>query len=181
MLGARLLVDASVEMATSLGISDAVIGLTIVAVGTSLPEVATSVVATIRNERDIAVGNAVGSNLFNILGILGVTAMVAPAASSASLAVIDTIIEFDLPVMVATAIICLPMLFKGRLVRWEGMLFLAAYASYLVFLVLTETESGARETFANAMLFSSPLVLIVLGWSVYQAMRGRSAVAQRPA
>ncbi|MGD9934711.1 MAG: calcium/sodium antiporter [Dehalococcoidia bacterium] len=171
ILGARFLVDSGVTLARDLGVSDAVIGLTIIAVGTSLPEVATSVIATLRNERDIAIGNVVGSNLFNILGILGVTAMVTPMAGSASLAVIDTIVAFDLPVMVATALICLPMLFKGRLVRWEGFLFVAAYATYVVFLVLTETGAGARETLANALIFTSPLVLIVLGWSIYQGIR----------
>lgn len=171
ILGACLLVDSGVTLASDLGVSDAVIGLTIIAVGTSLPEVATSVVATIRNERDIAVGNVVGSNLFNILGILGVTSLVAPLVGSSSLAVIDTIVEFDLPVMVATALICLPMLFKGQLVRWEGVLFVVAYATYVVFLILTETGSGARETLGNALLFSSPLVVIVLGWSLYQGLR----------
>ncbi|MGD9935723.1 MAG: calcium/sodium antiporter, partial [Dehalococcoidia bacterium] len=148
VLGARLLVDSGVELASSLGVSDAVVGLTIIAIGTSLPEVATSVIATIRNERDIAVGNVVGSNIFNILGILGVASAIAPVGGDAALQVKDTIARFDMPVMVATAIVCLPMLFKGHLVRWEGIAFLGAYATYVAFLILTETESGARGTFA---------------------------------
>ena len=165
--------EAAAIAAADLVPSDAVIGLTIIAVGTSLPEVATSVIATIRNQRDIAVGNVVGSNLFNLLGILGVTGVVAPVLGASSLAVIDTIIAFDMPVMVATALICLPMLFKGRLDRWEGALFLAAYTAYVVFLVLTETGSGASETLATALLFSSPMVVAVIGRNLYQSLRIR--------
>jgi len=175
VLGARLLVDSGVALARDLGVSDAIIGLTIIAVGTSLPEVATSVIATIRDERDIAVGNVVGSNLFNLLGILGVTGVVAPLLGASSLAVIDTIIAFDLPVMVATALVCLPMLFKGRLVRWEGVLFLVAYTAYVLFLVLTETGNGASETLATALVFSSPFVVAVLGWNLYQSLRVRAS------
>ncbi len=174
VVGARLLVDSGVELASSLGVSDAVIGLTIIAIGTSLPEVATSVIATIRNERDIAVGNVVGSNIFNILGILGVASVIAPLGGDSALAVKDTIAKFDLPIMVATAVVCLPMLFKGRLVRWEGISFIAAYAAYVVFLILTETGSGARGTFALALLLFSPLVLAVMGWSVFRALRPAS-------
>lgn len=175
VVGARLLVDSGVELAGALGVSDAVIGLTIIAIGTSLPEVATSVIATLRNERDIAVGNVVGSNIFNVLGILGVASVIAPLGGESAMAVKDTIAKFDLPIMVATAIVCLPMLFKGRLVRWEGIAFIAAYAAYVGSLVLTETGSGARGTFGIAIAFSSPLVLAILGWSVFQALRPRHA------
>ena len=171
VVGARLLVGSAVALASSLGVSDAIVGLTIIAIGTSLPEVATSVIATIRKERDIAVGNVVGSNIFNVLGILGVAAAIAPVGGEAALQVKDTIVRFDMPIMVATAIVCLPMLFKGHLVRWEGVAFLVAYGAYVVFLILTETGSGARGTFVGALLFSSPLVAAVLGWSVFRALR----------
>ena len=95
-----------------------VIGLTIVAAGTSLPEVATSVVAALRGERDIAVGNVIGSNTFNILGVLGLSGLVAPAG----LPVRRAMLSFDLPVMIAVAVACLPVFFTGHLIaRWEGL------------------------------------------------------------
>lgn len=117
VLGARWLVDASVELARALGISEAVIGLTLVAAGTSLPEVATSIVATVRGERDIAVGNVIGSNLYHILAILGLAALLAPDG----LAVNPSVLGFDLPVMVAAAVACLPVFFIGGVIaRWQG-------------------------------------------------------------
>ena len=91
--GAQLLVDGSISLARIMGVSDIVIGLTIVAAGTSLPEVATSVIASFKGERDIAVGNVIGSNIFNILGVLGLTAMVSPAG----IPVAPAILTFDLP------------------------------------------------------------------------------------
>jgi len=104
VLGARLLVAGSVALARLLGVGELVIGLTIVAAGTSLPEVATSVVASIRGERDIAVGNVVGSNIFNILCVLGASA----AASKTGIAVTTSVLKFDIPVMTAAAVACLP-------------------------------------------------------------------------
>jgi len=123
--GSHLLVRSSVAAARLWGVSDAVIGLTIVAAGTSLPELATSVVAALRRQPDIAVGNVVGSNLFNILGILGVASTVRPLAAPG-------IRPLDLGVMVGTSVAVLPLLWTGRrLQRWEGALLLAAYAAYL--------------------------------------------------
>ncbi|MFC1464575.1 MAG: calcium/sodium antiporter, partial [Candidatus Brachytrichaceae bacterium NZ_4S206] len=109
VLGSRWLVDGAIAVARALGVDEVVIGLTIVAGGTSLPEVATSVMASIRGERDIAVGNAVGSNLFNLLSVLGLTAMVAPAG----VAVAPSVLAFDMPVMLVVAIACLPIFFTG--------------------------------------------------------------------
>jgi cation:H+ antiporter len=101
-------VDGAVYIAKSLGVSDLVIGLTIISVGTSLPEVATSIIAALRGERDIAVGNVVGSNLFNIFFILGIAAV-----SGGGIAVADSAIRFDLPVMTVVAFACLPIFFTG--------------------------------------------------------------------
>ncbi len=116
-LGARWLVEASTATARALGVSELVIGLTIVAVGTSLPEAATSVLASIRGERDIAVGNVIGSCLFNILCVLGLGAMVSPVG----ITVPAEALEFDIPVMIAVAVACLPILGRGhRISRWEG-------------------------------------------------------------
>lgn len=126
--GGRMFVDGSVQVARGLGISEAVIGLTIVAAGTSMPELATSVVAAFRRAPDIAVGNVVGSNIFNLLGIAGVTALVSPISSPG-------ISWLDLGVMTAFAILLLPLMRSDyELKRWEGALLLAAYGSYFALL-----------------------------------------------
>ena len=129
VIGARLLVDSAVEIATTFGISEAVIGLTIVAVGTSLPELATSVIAAYRKHTEIAVGNIVGSNVFNIFGILGLTALIAPIPADPRFAAID------MPWAMATAVglTVLAFALKG-LPRMAGLALLAAYAAYLFFM-----------------------------------------------
>ena len=107
--GSRWLVQGAVEISKLLGVSDVVIGLTIVSAGTSLPEVATSVMASVRGERDIAVGNVVGSNIFNILAVAGMSALVAPSGINAA----QSIVFFDIPFMTAVAFACLPIFFTG--------------------------------------------------------------------
>ncbi len=129
VFGAGLLVDAAIEIARELGLSEVVIGLTLVAVGTSLPELVTSVVAAIRRQGDVAFGNIVGSNIFNILGIAGATAVYVP------LAVPPEIAALDIWVMLAAAIILVVFAVTGwRVNRWEGGLLLAGYAAYLAVL-----------------------------------------------
>ncbi|HHY53962.1 MAG TPA: calcium/sodium antiporter, partial [Chloroflexi bacterium] len=136
VFGARWFVDGAVELARNLGMSELIIGLTIVAAGTSMPEVATSLVAAIRGERDIAVGNVVGSNIFNILAVLGLSALASPAG----LPVASGMLTIDMPFMVAVAIACLPIFLTGHTIaRWEGVVFLAYYAAYTVYLVLDAT------------------------------------------
>lgn len=131
VLGARWLVDGATTAARTLGVSELVIGLTIVAIGTSLPELTASVVATLRGERDIAAGNVIGSNIFNLLSVLGLTALVAPYG----VPVAPAAAAFDLPVMVAASIACLPIFFVGnRISRWEGGLFLVYYGVYVAYL-----------------------------------------------
>jgi cation:H+ antiporter len=160
VVGADWLVDAAVQFARALGVSDLVIGLTVVAAGTSLPEVATSVVATIRGERDIAVGNVVGSNTFNILCCLGVSGLVAPGG----LTVAPPLLAFDLWVMLAAAVACFPVFVTGRqIARWEGSLFLLYYVAYTVFLILAATRHAALQGFSDTMLeYVLPLTVIVL-------------------
>ncbi len=160
VIGAGWLVDAAVAFALWLGVDELVIGLTVVAVGTSLPEIATSVMAAWRGERDMAVGNAVGSNVFNLLGCLGLGAMLSPEGLPVAKAALD----FDLWVMLAVAAACLPIfLARKRIARWEGVVFLAYYAAYLVYLVLDSTNSGMLKTFSFAMLgFVLPLSLVTL-------------------
>jgi cation:H+ antiporter len=159
VLGARWLVDGAVAAAAMLGISEAVTGLTVVAAGTSLPEVAASVVATLRGERDIAVGNVLGSNIFNLTVILGTTAVVAGGVEVAS-----GILRFDMPVMTAVAIACLPIFFTGHAIaRWEGALFLALYVAYTAYLVLDATGHAALPHYRDAMLlFVLPLAAVTL-------------------
>lgn len=123
--GSRLLVVSAVAVARLWGISDAIIGLTVVSAGTSMPELATSVIAALRRQPDIAVGNVVGSNIFNVLGILGASAAVAPLAAPG----IDKV---DLAVMVGFAAALFPLLYTGRrLLRWEGAVLLLGYGLYL--------------------------------------------------
>jgi cation:H+ antiporter len=130
LLGARLLVSGAVGLATDLGVSDAVIGLTVVAIGTSMPELVTSVVAARRGHGDVAFGNILGSNIFNILGILGITALVKP------LAVPDVIADFDIWVMLAaTALLVATSVSGWRITRTEGAILLACYVAYLAWLV----------------------------------------------
>jgi len=160
VIGADWLVDAAVIAAHWLGVSDLVIGLTVVAVGTSLPEIATSVMAAWRGERDLAIGNAVGSNVFNLLGCLGLGAMMSPDGLPVAAAALD----FDLWVMLAVAVACLPIfLARKRIARWEGMLFLLYYVAYVVYLVLDARGSGMLKTFNQAMVwFVIPLTVLTL-------------------
>jgi cation:H+ antiporter len=148
VLGARWLVEAAVGFARTLGVSELVIGLTIVAAGTSLPEVATSVMAAFRGERDIAVGNVVGSNIFNILAVLGITASVAPADLTLS----PAMLTFDIPVMVAVAVLCLPVFFVGsHISRWDGGLFLGLYAAYTLYLIMQASGHAGLGIYSTLM------------------------------
>ncbi len=125
VLASHWLVGSATSIATTLGVSEAVIGLTIVAAGTSMPELATSVMAAIRRQPDIAVGNVIGSNLFNVLGILGITAVVRPIEATG-------VSTLDLVVMGAFAVALLPLMWTGRnLQRWEGGFLLTGFAVYL--------------------------------------------------
>jgi cation:H+ antiporter len=169
--GAGWLVDASIAFARAFGISEVVIGLTIVAAGTSMPELATSVVAAIRGERDIAVGNIVGSNIFNILACLGVSSLVAPLG----LAVAPSIMAFDYWVMLAVALICLPVFFSDRsIARWEGAVLLAYYLAYAAYLVLAAKDHDALPLYSNVMLmFVLPLTLLALLTSAWGRRKAR--------
>lgn len=160
VLGAHWLVNGAVAMARLFGVSELIIGLTIVAGGTSLPELATTVVASIRGERDIAVGNAVGSCLFNIFAIAGISAMVTPGG----LAVAPALVGFDLPVMIATALACLPIFATGHLIaRWEGAMFLGYYVAYVLYLVMAATAHDALAGFSSTMLgFIMPITAVTL-------------------
>jgi len=173
ILGSDWLVDAAVAFARAFGVSDLVIGLTIIAAGTSMPEVATSVMAAIRGERDIAVGNVIGSNTFNILGCLGLSGVV----SSNGLDIAPAVLNFDLWVMIAVAAASLPVFLLGRSIgRRRGLLFLAYYAAYVVYLVLGAQQHDALEEFSAVMLsFVLPITIVTLVAMVIREQQSRDA------
>lgn len=132
VLGAHWLVDGAVDLARNMGLGEAVIGLTIVAIGTSGPELVTTIVGTLRNERDVAVGNLLGSSVYNILVILGITCIVAPAG----IPVERELLLFDIPLMTGVALLCIPVFITGgKVSRAEGGLFVALYCAYLGYLL----------------------------------------------
>lgn len=172
VLGARFLVSGASNIASDLGVPDLVVGLTVVAIGTSMPELATSVLAALRGERDIAVGNVVGSNLFNILCVLGLSTVISPRALDVS----DGARTFDIPVMTAVAVACLPVFFNGYAIkRWEGSVFTGYYVAYVLYLILDATEHSAQEAYGRVMgLFVLPLTaltLLVVAYNTWQAHR----------
>jgi cation:H+ antiporter len=161
VLGAHWMVESASTFARALGVSDLVVGLTVVAVGTSLPEAAASVIAALHGQRDMAVGNAVGSNIFNIVNVLGLTALLAPGG----VPVAEPALRFDLPVMIAVTVACLPIFFSGhRLARWEGGIFVFYYATYVLFLVLQAEQHAVLPAFSRAMMFFViPLTVATFG------------------
>lgn len=178
VVGARVLVNGAVDLARTLGVSDLVISLTIVAAGTSLPEGATSIVAALRNERDIAVGNVVGSNIWNILAVLGAGAVVAPQG----IIVDPSALRFDLVVMVAVSAVCLPIFYVSRRVsRLEGGILFAYYLLYTSYVVLTASGSTAQAAQLGYLItrFIVPATVVVLAARVIWAFVQRLQAARR--
>ncbi len=169
VIGSRWLVTSAVAFAQYLGVSELIIGLTIVAAGTSLPEAVTSIIASLRGERDIAVGNVIGSNLFNLLGVLGLSAIVAPAP----IEVAPSVASVDLPIMIAVALACLPIFFTGGVIsRWEGAFLFAYYLAYTAYLILLATKHESFLTFQTVMIcFVVPLTAVSLLTTTIQAIR----------
>ena len=159
--GSEFLVEAAVNFAKALGVSDVVIGLTIVAAGTSMPEVAASITAAIKGERDIAVGNVVGSNTFNILGCVGLSGL---ASGAAGLGIAPSIMAFDMWVMLAVALACLPVFMTGReIARWEGGVFFGYYVAYVAYLILAAQQHAALKAYSGVMMsFVVPLTIVTL-------------------
>ena len=159
-LGSEWLIQGAVAAARALGVSELVIGLTIVAIGTSLPELATSVIASLRGERDISVGKVVGSNIFNILSVLGFSSLVAPDGMT----VAPAVLRFDAVVMIGVSLACLPVFFNGfQIKRWEGALFVGYYVAYTVYLILYSSHHDALDEYTLAMgYFVLPLTGIAL-------------------
>jgi cation:H+ antiporter len=170
VLGSEWLVDAAVAFARALGVSDLIIGLTIIAAGTSMPEVATSIMAAVRGERDIAVGNVIGSNTFNILGCLGLSGIM----SANGLGMSSAVLNFDLWVMLAVAFACLPaFMLRNEIGRRRGLMFLAFYAAYVAYLILGAQDHDALDEFSAVMLsFVLPITIVTL---VAMVIRGQVA------
>jgi cation:H+ antiporter len=146
--GSLWVVKGAVNGARYLGMSELVVSLTIVAVSTSLPEIATTLAASISKKPDLGVGNVVGSNIFNILVVVGFAGLLAPDG----LAMPTESIGVDIPFMIAAAVACLPIFWTGQVIsRWEGVLFLASYGCYTVYLILNAIESGMLPFYVSAM------------------------------
>jgi len=169
-VGTRWMVQSAVQIAQALGIAELIIGLTIVAIGTSLPEMATSLIAALRGQRDIAVGNIVGSCIFNLLLVLGSAGVL----STQGVPVPDQARWVDLPIMLATAAVCLPIFFTGhRIARWEGVVLVGYYLAYTAYLVLRAAQyEVVMHYFRETMfLFVFPLTLLTLIVTVWQSLR----------
>lgn len=174
--GSRLFVQGASDLARAFGLSELVIGLTIVALGTSLPEVAASLMAAFKGERDIAVGNVVGSNIFNLLSVLALTALIAPSGVPVSAGALN----LDIPFMVAVAIACLPIFLTGHTIaRWEGAVFLGYYVTYTTYLLLDAANHPSAPQYFNFMLFFvAPLTVVTLLVSLGRELnRRRTTVA----
>ncbi|QDU85953.1 Inner membrane protein YrbG [Planctomycetes bacterium Pla163] len=158
--GADWFVEGAITVGQWFGLTDTVIGLTVVALGTSLPEVATAIVAAVKGERDMAVGNVVGSNIFNVVVILGAAALGDPDVFTVE----PSVLAFDLPVMVAVALTLAPVaLARGRIGRREGLLFLTIYAAYTTYLIANSQGSSEVPAVDEAVLgYVLPLFVIAL-------------------
>ena len=168
VMGARWLVDSASTMAKSIGISELVIGLTVVAVGTSLPEVATSIIAALKGESDIAVGNAIGSNIYNLLGVLGLSGVLSPEG----IAVASRVLTFDFLIMVFVALVCIPVFYvDDNVSRGEGVLFLSYYLLYTAYLILDSSHSAILPTITLFIDFYIPLTFIGLIMFTVRARR----------
>jgi cation:H+ antiporter len=158
--GARWLIYSSLIFAEIAGVSELTIGLTVLAIGTSLPEIVVVLIAAIKGEKDIAVGSIIGSNILNFLAVLGVSGLFIPGA----IPVQQSLINFDLILLLIASIFCIPIFYTGhKMVRWEGVLFLCLYFSYLFYLFLSSNNHDFITVFSSFMLyFALPLTLLTL-------------------
>ncbi|MGZ0175860.1 MAG: calcium/sodium antiporter [Acidimicrobiales bacterium] len=176
-VAARFVVQGAEQIAASLGIPELIIGLTIVAIGTSAPEITTTVIAALNGQRELAVGNAVGSNIFNILLVFGAST----TFSSGGIAIGIDAVQLDLPIMLAAAFACLPMVvFDNKLDRWEGAVFVAYYLAYVLFLVLDATGHRAKDPFVFVMIaFVGPLTIFTVATITVRQRRRAQASGTR--
>jgi cation:H+ antiporter len=177
-VGSDLLVRGAVAIAQALKVSEVVIGMTIVTLGTTAPELSACLVAALKGERDIAVGNIVGSNIFNVLAVLGAGAIVAPGG----IEVPERMLDFGMPVMAVVCFSCLPVFFAGQAIRrWEGIVFLLYFVFYIAYLLLEELRHVHLLTLRNSILwFVAPLTVVTLVVSVYREIRSRRRHSESP-
>lgn len=163
-MGAELLVRGASRLALSFGISPLVVGLTIVAFGTSAPEMAVSMGAVLNGQTDIAIGNVVGSNIFNVLFILGCLGLAGIVSGDPGLVMPAAILNFDIWVMIAVALACLPVFMTGHeIARWEGAVFVLYYAAYATYLILATQQHDTLGLYSRAMMsFVIPITVITL-------------------
>ncbi len=170
--GAHVFVGSAVAIARSFGVSETIIGLTILAIGTSLPEIVTSVVASLKGERDIAVGNVVGSNTFNLLAVIGISSIVSGSGLNAS----EQILQLDFLVMIAAAVICLPLFFSGaKLNRVEGGVFFGLYLLYTLYLIGKAINASWSGALIDAFWYgAAPITLVVVFGTLVIDRKGRN-------
>jgi cation:H+ antiporter len=176
IVGANILVRGATGIATAFGVSELIVGLTVVAIGTSLPELATSIVAVRRGQRDLAVGNVVGSTIFIIGAVAGLAGVISPTG----LPVPESALALDIPLMIAASVVLLPLAFTGSVIaRWEGALLLGLYAAYLVYTVLAAADRPILQGFTTVMMwFVTPLLVLTLVSTVsYELSRRRTSTA----
>jgi cation:H+ antiporter len=171
-VGSQVIVDSAVEIAKNIGVSDLVIGLTVVSVGTALPELTTSVLASLRGQRDIAVGNVIGSNLFNILLVLGMSALVSSDGVKAQ----ESAIRLDIPVMLAATAALLLMCWNGfRITRREGGVLVGFYVLYVMYLLFESNDHSATGVLGQVGLIAAGCLIVVLCVVGYQNWRKNQA------
>lgn len=175
-LGAHWTVESAVALARRFSVPEGVIGVTLLAAGTSLPEAATSIVAAVRGQRDIAVGNLIGSNVFNLLGVLGAAAVLAPEGLFVSRA----FCVFDVPIMFSVAVVCLPVFISGaRISRTEGGILLAYYALYLGLKILRTGDSAHASAIEAAAVYALlPATALFLAVSLARSQHELNAFAR---
>ena len=149
-VAAQFVVSGAEEIALSIGIPELVVGLTVLAVGTSMPEIITSVIAALRGDRDVALGNAIGSNVFNLLFVLGIVSV-----THSDLPIADELLGLDFPVLLAVAALCIPFAITGAAIsRWEGFALVGLYIGYTAYLVLDGLDNGAAPLVGTIVLAS---------------------------
>lgn len=173
--GARWMVESATIFAQMAGVSELVIGLTIVAIGTSLPEIVTSILAAVRGEKDLAVGSIVGSNILNILSVIGISGLFI-----AGIPVQDSLLEVEYIILMAVSILCFPLFFTGRKIkRIEGAIFLSSYILYLFYLYLDSITSSFMESFVQWVLYGFvPVVMLYVIIALIIEFRTKAATAE---
>jgi len=171
-VGSKVLVKGAEDLARLMHLSELIISLTIVAIGTSVPEAITAMIAAFHRETDMAVGNIIGSNIANISGVLGLSALLAPHG----IAVPIEVLQFDFPLMLASSFACLPIFYTGHQVsRGEGIILLTYYILFITYVILRATHHPDLNLFNDALLFfCAPLTILTLGILVYREHQKRS-------